>query len=136
MVFGVFDLLHPGHLFFLREAKRHARYLTVVVARDRAVLKLKNRSPRWSEGKRLRALRGVPGVDRVLLGDLRQGAYSHLRKLRPLVLCLGYDQRGLARDLRLRMRTGKLPRTKLVHIKAHAPHRFKSSLMWKLHKNL
>jgi len=34
MATGVFDLLHPGHLYFLTEARKHGDELIVVVARD------------------------------------------------------------------------------------------------------
>ncbi|HEY4500387.1 MAG TPA: adenylyltransferase/cytidyltransferase family protein, partial [Candidatus Paceibacterota bacterium] len=43
MVFGTFDILHPGHLYFLRAAKKLGDYLIVSLARDVNVRKIKGR---------------------------------------------------------------------------------------------
>ena len=42
MAFGTFDLLHPGHEHFLKQAKRYGD-LIVVIARDNTVLKVKGK---------------------------------------------------------------------------------------------
>ena len=47
MIFGTFDLLHPGHFFVLEEAAKRGD-VTVVVARDSTVKRIKNRPPRPS----------------------------------------------------------------------------------------
>lgn len=41
MTFGTFDVFHPGHLYYLREAKKLGNYLVTVVARDETVLNIK-----------------------------------------------------------------------------------------------
>src|SRR5207245_1761445 len=42
MATGVFDLLHPGHVYFLREARKLGDELWVVVARDSTARKFKH----------------------------------------------------------------------------------------------
>ena len=42
MATGVFDLLHPGHIYFLTEARRLGDELVVVVARDSTARKFKH----------------------------------------------------------------------------------------------
>jgi bifunctional ADP-heptose synthase (sugar kinase/adenylyltransferase) len=37
MCFGTFDIFHPGHEFYLREAQKFARNMTIVIARDHRV---------------------------------------------------------------------------------------------------
>ena len=37
MAFGTFDLLHPGHEFYINEAQKHCAELVVVIARDSRV---------------------------------------------------------------------------------------------------
>ena len=49
MVFGSFDLLHPGHLFFLKQAKKHGDKLVVVVALDRTIESVKQQTPKYNE---------------------------------------------------------------------------------------
>ena len=41
MAFGTFDVLHPGHHFYLEQARKLGDNLVVVVARDANVKKLK-----------------------------------------------------------------------------------------------
>ena len=36
-IFGVFDGIHDGHLFFIREAKKQGNRLVAIVARDEVV---------------------------------------------------------------------------------------------------
>ena len=65
MAFGTFDGLHPGHLNFLKQARRLGDSLVVVVARDANVRKIKGRFPRLGEGERLRKVASsfqVPAV--------------------------------------------------------------------------
>jgi bifunctional ADP-heptose synthase (sugar kinase/adenylyltransferase) len=37
MCFGTFDIFHPGHEFYLREAQKFASKMTIVIARDARV---------------------------------------------------------------------------------------------------
>ena len=45
MVFGSFDLVHKGHVNFLKQAKKLGDELIVVVARDDNIEKVKKRKP-------------------------------------------------------------------------------------------
>jgi len=42
MASGTFDLLHMGHIYYLKEAKKYGNKLSVVIARDTTVRKLKH----------------------------------------------------------------------------------------------
>ncbi|MEK7084029.1 MAG: adenylyltransferase/cytidyltransferase family protein, partial [Patescibacteria group bacterium] len=57
LVFGTFDGIHTGHLYFLTQAKKKGRVLTVVIARDETVKQLKQRSPRHGENERKKMIR-------------------------------------------------------------------------------
>ncbi|RLF13769.1 MAG: DUF357 domain-containing protein, partial [Thermoprotei archaeon] len=56
LVAGVFDLIHPGHLFFLQCAKELGE-VYVVVARDSTVERIKGRRPVVPEDQRLEVVR-------------------------------------------------------------------------------
>ncbi len=127
LVFGVFDFLHPGHCSFLREARKHGRELIVIVARDSTVFASKGKRPRQREGARIRRVRALPGVEKAVFGDARFGTYRVLRRFLPDVICFGYDQALLEKDVRARMRKGDIPKARLVRLSAYKPHRFKSS---------
>lgn len=121
MVFGVFDGLHEGHLFFLNAAKALCEELVVVVAKDTAVRTLKGRAPHHSLPVRMRALSSTPGIHSVE-GDEEMGEWSALRTYTPDMVFLGHDQQPLATALE---HLG-VPYTFLP---AHRPHEFKSSII-------
>jgi len=122
-VFGVFDLFHDGHKNLLQQAKKHASELMVIVARDAAVMRLKKRKPVHAEATRLRQVRAQKSVSRAFLGDRQEGDYKVLGRLKPEVICLGYDQEGLARDLKKRF--GKT--FFYILLKSYKPKIFKTS---------
>ncbi len=117
MVFGVFDGLHEGHRAFLRRAKKRGAELIVVVARDTQVRLLKNKTPRFDEKVRARAICASGLADRAVLGDKKQGTYSVIRRYAPDIICLGYDQDALAADVRRHIRSKKFLPVTLVRLK-------------------
>jgi len=88
---GVFDGIHPGHEFFLREAKKLVDELVVVIAADRTAEKLKGRLPKNSQGQRLEAVNALKLADKVIPGgDSEFG--TAIENEKPDVVLLGYDQ--------------------------------------------
>lgn len=132
MVFGVFDGIHAGHRAFLRQARKFGRELIVVVARDSAVLKLKHKLPLNRERRRLQIVRKIKGVSRAMFGDRKQGSYMVIKKYRPHLICLGYDQKMLGRDLRSKMRCGLIPSIPLRYLNPYQPVKLHSSLLRQL----
>ena len=128
LIFGVFDLLHKGHHSLFKQALKHAKELVVVVARGKMVERIKGIRPSEGERVRVQNVKKIPGVYRAVLGDKKMGAYTALHKFKPDVICCGYDQRALYADLKERMKAGEIPRAKIVRLKPHHPHRFKSSI--------
>jgi FAD synthetase len=90
MATGVFDLLHPGHLYFLREAKALGDELVVVVARDQTARRLK-REPYVPEHLRREMVEGLKSVDRAILGSTTD-IYQTVVDLKPDIIALGHDQ--------------------------------------------
>ena len=130
VIFGVFDLLHEGHISFFKQAKKYGNVIAIV-ARDNSVLKIKKRKPHHKEQVRLAAVRHAPEISHAILGDKILGAYGILKKLKPHVICLGYDQRALETDLRTRIKKRELPHIKIIRLKPHKPHKFKTSIVAK-----
>ncbi|TSC72720.1 MAG: FAD synthetase [Parcubacteria group bacterium Gr01-1014_38] len=116
---GTFDGLHDGHRYYLRAAKRLGSRLTVIVARDRTVPLIKGKVARRRERKRLAAVAALPWVDRALLGEpVRPGhpedRFKILLRLKPGMICLGYDQPVKTVTLRKFLNTRGLRRTRIV----------------------
>ncbi len=90
MATGVFDLLHPGHLYFLTEAKRLGDELVVVVARDQTARRLKH-EPYVPELMRREMVEALKPVDRAVLGSTTD-IYETVVRERPSIIALGYNQ--------------------------------------------
>jgi len=90
MATGVFDLLHPGHLYFLEEAKRLGDELVVVVARDQTARRLKH-EPYVPEHIRRQMVEALKPVDRAILGSATD-IYQTVVDVKPDIIALGHDQ--------------------------------------------
>ncbi|MEW6069921.1 MAG: adenylyltransferase/cytidyltransferase family protein [Candidatus Thermoplasmatota archaeon] len=90
MASGVFDILHPGHIYYLEEAKKLGDELVVVVARDSTVRKCKH-EPITNEKMRLAMVSALKPVDKAVLG-YEGDVYRIVQELKPDIIALGYDQ--------------------------------------------
>ena len=91
---GVFDILHAGHVGFLREAKALGDVLVVGVNTDRSARRLKGeRRPINSERDRLALVAAMDVVDDVVLFD-EDTPTSLIRALRPHLHVKGGDYAG------------------------------------------
>jgi FAD synthetase len=128
MVFGTFDVLHPGHLNFFKQARKLAKrpFLIVSVARDANVKKIKSKDPLFNERKRLALVKKTPGVDKAVL-SASTDYLGHILKHKPDIIALGYDQKAYTHRLRLDLwQRGFEP--KIVRLKAFHPKKHKSSI--------
>lgn len=67
---GCFDLLHPGHVRYLQEARRLGDVLIVALNSDRAVRELKGPSrPILQENERAEVMAALACVDYVMIFD-------------------------------------------------------------------
>jgi FAD synthetase len=128
VVFGVFDVLHPGHLYLLYHARLKGLELVVVVARNASVKKLKGRVPEWNERKRAQAVKATGLATKVVLGDTKEGSYAIVKKHQPDIICLGYDQSMLKKDLVSKMKSNNLPKIPLFTLKPYKANIFHTSL--------
>jgi len=99
LVFGTFDIIHPGHQWFLRKASAFGDRLIAVVSRDRFVRDWKGKSTIRDEVSRMRELEKSGLVDRAVLSDPEIRTYGIVEELKPDVICLGHDQNALHDDL-------------------------------------
>ena len=131
MVFGVFDLLHPGHISFLTQARAQGDTLIAVVTRDTVGVQLKKRSPCHNQRERLKAVSSLPYVSKVVLGDIKLGTYKVLKKYKPSIICLGYDQQSFGDHLRRSMEAGIIPVSEIRYMKSFMPDTYHTSLLRK-----
>ena len=125
LVFGSFDILHPGHLHFFQQAKQHGNLLYVIIARDRTIKKIKGKKPHYHESERKTAVEKLEIVDKAFFGDLKD-PYKIIEEIKPDVICLGYDQTAFIDNLQQELKKRNL-NPKIIRLKAHKPEQYKSS---------
>jgi len=90
MATGTFDLLHMGHIYYLKEAKKLGDILVVVVATDATVRKLKH-DPITPQEIRLNLMKELKVVDEAYLGH-EEDMYAIVEEIKPDIIALGFDQ--------------------------------------------
>ena len=101
--FGVFDLLHAGHLHYLEQARGLGDHLAVVIAHDETVRERKH-EPVTNQDLRKRMVEGLKPVDEVLIGN-PPGVpiFDILPKVKPDIIALGYDQEHAEERIKLKL---------------------------------
>jgi FAD synthetase len=101
---GTFDGLHRGHLYLLEFARRRGLaiagqlgrtgvQLSVVVARDESVRRIKHRSPHHTQRERCKLIAALRAVDEAFVG-VPNDFIKSVRRVNPDLIVLGYDQKG------------------------------------------
>lgn len=91
---GVFDLLHPGHVYFLRECKKLGDILVVGVNTDDSVKKIKGeKRPIYSLEERLILLEALEFVN-YLIPFEEETPENLIRLIKPDILVKGEDYKN------------------------------------------
>ena len=90
---GDFDLIHIGHIRFLKDAKKTADILVVALHANTSLKKSKShKEPILVEKERIRIMTAFEYVDYVTVLGKNTGSIDNvLFTLKPDVLCRGYD---------------------------------------------
>lgn len=93
MASGVFDLLHPGHIYYLEQSKKLGDELVVLVAND-AVVTREKAKPVFDGASRRRMVAALSCVDRAVVPEETEPRryYRTVLGIKPDVITLGYDQ--------------------------------------------
>ena len=130
MVFGAFDVLHKGHVYFLNEAKKFGDFLVVVVARDLNIKTVKGAFPHENESLRLKKIQNLKIADKVLLGHTSNVYFSILEE-RPDIICLGYDQNSFTDHLKEKLESLSI-NADVIRLNSFKPDQYKSSIIKKI----
>jgi len=113
---GVFEVIHPGHILYLTEAKKLGDRLIVIVACDETARERK-RHPIVGEKQRSEVVSALKPVDGVVVGE-KGDMINTIEKIKPGIIALGFDQDFDETDLQSKLIKRNL-KTKVVRIKAH-----------------
>jgi FAD synthetase len=113
MATGTFDIIHPGHGYYLEESKKLGgkdAKLVVVVARDKTV-RSRKRVPIVDEKQRLEVVKMIKPVDEAYLGSTTD-MFKIVEKIMPDIISIGPDQsfnlEKLRKELKERNLTSKV----------------------------
>lgn len=120
---GTFDHLHNGHVDFLKQAKALGDKLTVIVARDETVKRIKGFYPSDNEEIRKTNVENTGVPDTVVLGNLDKDLFQILNEIKPDIIALGYDQRVSEAEV-----AEYSPKCSIVRLSPFHPEMYKSSL--------
>src|SRR6476661_2222059 len=114
---GVFDILHPGHVRYLRDARALGDLLIIGVNSDRSVKALGKAPDRPinPEQERVEVLEALASVDAVVIFD-EETPHEIISAIQPDILVKGADwgeNAIVGRDV-VEARGGKVVRTKLA----------------------
>lgn len=87
VIFGTFDIIHPGHIFLFNYTKNLAEKLYVIIARDKNL----NKQTLFKDTQRLKNISKYKIIDGVYLGSLTD-PLEFYKNLEPDLVVLGYDQ--------------------------------------------
>jgi FAD synthetase len=86
---GTFDILHPGHILYLKKAKELGDELFVIVSRD-SMVQHKSK-PILPERQRLQVVQALGMVEHAELGS-EHDIFEPLTLIKPDIIALGFDQ--------------------------------------------
>lgn len=109
---GAFDMIHPGHIFFLGQARRLGGFLVVVIARRK---RFSNRKTVNSQENRVRVVSALKPVDMAIVGH-RGDILDIVEEIRPHTIALGPDQPFREREMEKELGRRGL-KVKVVRIK-------------------
>lgn len=113
MAQGTFDIVHPGHLHYLRESAALGDELVVIIARDERVGERK--SLLMDEESRRQVVEALEIVDSAVLGS-EESIFDSVERIDPDVITLGFDQRFEVEQLENELAEAGFPAVDVVRI--------------------
>ena len=130
---GVYDIIHPGHIHTLKNSKQEGDLLIVSIARDSRVIKIKGRKPINNERRRTILVSSIRYVDFTLLGS-KGDIFGVVKKIKPNIITIGYDQTHQISELRRRVKINNL-NIKIKKLDSPIPYVKSSNLRTKYKKS-
>ncbi len=92
MASGVFDILHLGHIHYLKESKSFGDYLIVVVASDYTAKK-HGKNLIFNENERKGLVSELKIVNEAIIGHSTDDIFQTVNEIKPDIITLGYNQK-------------------------------------------
>lgn len=128
LIFGVFDLLHPGHRYIINEVLKLGSNLHICLASDEFVLEYKNKNTMNNFLKRKDSILKTWSNLTIHKGDNKIGQWSIFNQINPDIIVFGYDQLDLMKSIKKYLKDINQD-VKYVVIPAYKPELYKTSLL-------
>ncbi len=92
LIAGTFDLIHPGHIFFINEAAKLGD-VYVIVATDKNRELYSGVRPIISEDQRLEVINNIKNIKEARLGRSDNDTLKTVEEINPDIILLGPDQK-------------------------------------------
>ncbi|MCP4524250.1 MAG: adenylyltransferase/cytidyltransferase family protein [Candidatus Gracilibacteria bacterium] len=127
LTFGTFDLVHPGHEYYLTEAKKYGDRLVTIVATDQNVQNFKHHHADRDIHQRIEDIKNLGIADIVCPGN-EDNPLIWIKQYMPKVICLGYDQNSFTDQLEIYIQKEHLD-ISIIRIPPFQEKQFKSSIL-------
>ena len=127
LTFWTFDLLHPGHEYYLNNAKKYWNKLITIISTDKNVFKFKNKYPENNEENRKKSLEKLWISDIIEIWKW-EDPMKRVNKYIPKVICLWYDQKWFTHILEKYISDNNL-NIEIIRIKPYKENIYKSSIL-------
>jgi len=131
LVFGTFDGIHTGHIHFLYEAKKltgNSGGFFVSVSSDQSTMYRKDHLPKKNASARVKDIKILNIANKVSVGDKVLGEWTVVKKVKPDIIAVGYDQNILKKELTYFQKLSKIP-FRIVTISSFKPKKLHSSII-------
>lgn len=106
LVGGVMDLLHYGHINFLKTARSYGDHLTLALNRDEFVYAYKGKYPIMNIKERVAVCEGIRWVDEVIVNEGDENWMNTIARVQPKYIVTSeewrekdyYKQMGITKD--------------------------------------
>lgn len=129
LTFWTFDIFHEWHKKFLFDARTYGDRLITVVSTNNNVVKFKWEKPLYDQLKRVFDVASSKIPYEVLLWDTLS-PMDYVKKYKPKVICLGYDQVWFSNMLDDFLKSENID-AKVVRLDSFKPEIYKSSILKK-----
>ncbi len=133
LTFWSFDVVHKGHEYYLRQARKYGTHLTTIVAHDYNIESIKWQAPQNTQSRRIKDVENMWIACEIIAWKI-ENPLSWIWELRPDIICLWYDQRWPFVDLLQEEIDSLKLLTQIIRIPAFDPQIYKSSLLKKKRK--
>jgi len=125
---GSFDVIHPGHSYYLSEAQKYGEILITIVATDENIERIKWHITYHKLSQRISDIQALHISDAVIAGS-NTDPLRWLQEYKPDSICLWYDQRGPFVEKIEKELSYLWLQTQIIRISPHKPEIYKSSLL-------